>query len=167
MNRNIEIKARLRDRGAVLAALAALAARDDGIETQHDRFWSAPHARLKLRTSSRDGASLLAYRRADASGLRSSDYERVAVAAPEALARLLDAALVPAGVVRKRRHLFHVDNIRVHLDEVESLGQFIELEAVVDAAHPEPLCRERAAALLERFGIVPPDIVAVAYVDLR
>jgi adenylate cyclase, class 2 len=164
--RNVEIKARLGDRARVRAALVALGGRDDGVETQHDRFFAAATGRLKLRVSSRDGAALLAYRRADAAELRASEYDRVPVADPEALARVLSAALAPAGEVRKRRHLWFVDNVRVHLDEVEGLGTFLELEAVVDASHSEAQCDARARELLQLFGVRVEDVVAVAYVDL-
>lgn len=167
MKRNVEIKTRLRDRAAVIAALVAVGARDAGIEVQEDRFWRVEGgARLKLRESSRDGAALLAYRRADAAALRVSAYERVIVADGAALGRALDAVLAPAGAVRKERHLWFVDNVRVHLDRVEGLGEFLELEAMVDDTHSEAACYAAAEALLQRFGIANTDRVAVAYVDL-
>jgi predicted adenylyl cyclase CyaB len=169
VKRNIEIKARMHDRAGVLAALVALGARDAGSEVQEDRFWRvADGARLKLRQSSRDGAALLAYRRADTAQLRVSAYERVPVAGAEvaALVRALDAVLEPAGTVIKERHLWFVDNVRVHLDHVQGLGEFLELEAMVDDAHPEAACHAAALALLRRFRIADADRVAVAYVDL-
>jgi predicted adenylyl cyclase CyaB len=164
--RNVEIKVRLRARARVERALARLPARDAGRESQFDVFYKCPHGRLKLRESSREGAVLIHYERADAPTLRTSDYALVRVADAEALRRLLDVALGRCGEVRKERHLYLVDNVRVHLDEVEGLGSFLELEAVVDAAHPEPDCRARAAALLDSLGVAPGDELAVAYVDL-
>lgn len=164
--RNIEIKARLRDRGRVEVELARLGARDAGRESQHDIFFRSARGRLKLRLSSRDGASLIAYARGDAPVLRASDYELVRVEDGVEMQLVLDTALERCGEVRKERHLYWVDNVRVHLDRVEGLGDFLELEAVVDAAHPEAACRGHAAALLERFGVAPGDRVAVAYVDL-
>lgn len=166
MARNVEIKARLRDRARVEAALQKLDARDLGEESQTDVFWDAPHARLKLRMSSRDGASLIAYSRADDPSLRTSHYDLVAVPDPDALRRALDHALVPAGEVRKQRHLFRIENVRVHLDQVEGLGAFLELEAMVDAQYPEAACARRAGELLAAFGIPSEDHLAVAYIDL-
>jgi len=166
MAQNVEIKARLRDRAHVEDELRALGALDLGEESQTDIFWDAPHARLKLRRSSRDGALLIAYSRPDDPALRTSRYDLVPVADPQALRRALDRALVPAGEVRKRRHLYMLDNVRVHLDAVEDLGAFLELEAIVDAAHPEPECARHAAELLRRFAIPAQDHLAVAYVDL-
>jgi adenylate cyclase class 2 len=164
--RNVEIKVRLRDRARVERELTRLEARDLGVESQVDVFYASRRGRLKLRESSRDGAALILYERSDAPALRHSDYELVRIADANALRQVLDAAIGRTGEVRKRRQLFLLDNVRVHLDQVEQLGDFLELEAVVDATHPEPECRARAAALLERFGIAPGDHLAAAYVDL-
>lgn len=164
--RNVEIKVRLRARAQVEAALARLSARDAGRESQFDVFYNCGSGRLKLRESSRDGAALIHYQRADQAALRASDYALVPVEDADGLRQLLDRALGRSGEVRKERHLYLLDNVRVHLDEVKGLGSFLELEAVVDAAHPEPWCRARAAALLDSLGITPGDELAVAYVDL-
>jgi predicted adenylyl cyclase CyaB len=164
--RNVEIKVRLTDRARVEAELARLGARDAGTESQHDVFYACRHGRLKLRESSRDGAALIHYERRDAAALRASDYELVRLAAATPLRQLLDRALGRCGELRKERHLYLLDNVRVHLDEVEHLGSFLELEAVVDASHPEPACAARAAALLLEFGIAATDHLAGAYVDL-
>ena len=163
---NIEVKARPRDFGRIEVELSRLGARDAGVETQHDVFFRCAAGRLKLRISSRDGATLIAYDRADAAGLRPSTYELAPVAEPELLLRVLDAALGRLGEVRKRRHLFWIDNVRVHLDDVDGLGRFLEIEAIVDAAHPEPACRRAAEALLERLGVTPDECLAVPYLDL-
>jgi predicted adenylyl cyclase CyaB len=164
--RNIEIKVRLRDRPRVEAALVALGARDAGIETQHDIFYRVTAGRLKLRQSSRDGATLIQYDRADTAAVRDSNYRLVTITNPEALCAALDSSLGRCGEVRKNRPLWWIDNVRVHLDDVERLGSFLEVEAIVDAAHPEAACRAHVEALLDRFGIAARDRAAVAYVDL-
>jgi predicted adenylyl cyclase CyaB len=164
--RNVEIKVRLRERARVETQLTRLGARDLGVETQFDVFYASRRGRLKLRESSRDGAALIFYERSDAPALRHSDYDLVRVPDAAALRRLLDASLGRTGELRKQRHLYLLDNVRVHLDEVTHLGSFLELEAVVDATHSEAECAARAAELLGSFGIAPEDRLAVAYVDL-
>ena len=164
--RNVEIKTQLRDRGHVERELERLGARDAGIETQDDVFYRCPSGRLKLRESSRDGAALIHYQRSDEATERISDYEIVRISDPETMRAFLDRALGRSGAVRKQRHLFLLDNVRIHLDRVEQLGDFLELEAIVDAGHTEAQCRQSCAELLERFGIRPEDRLAVAYVDL-
>lgn len=164
--RNIEIKARLRDRRHVEAELERLGARDAGFETQHDLFYRCDRGRLKLRQSSRDGATLIAYAREDTTEVRPSTYVLAPVGDGAALQGALDAALGRLGEVTKNRHLYWIDNVRVHLDRVQDLGEFLELEAVVDATHSESECRRAAGELLRRFGIQDADRLSNAYVDL-
>lgn len=164
--RNIEIKVRLRDRPRVERALRELGGRDAGIETQHDIFYRVASGRLKLRQSSRDGATLIQYERSDAARVRDSNYRLVAIPEPDGLRAALDSALGRLGEVHKQRHLWWIDNVRIHLDAVEGLGAFLELEAIVDAEHPDAACLERVEALLTRFGITAQDRAATAYVDL-
>jgi len=164
--RNIEIKARLHERRRVERELERLGARDEGIETQHDVFFHCHSGRLKLRDSSRSGATLIHYERPDSPTVRPSAYELAAQPEGASLLRVLEGALGKSGEVRKRRHLYLLDNIRVHLDEVEGLGHFLELEAVVDAVHPADDCERAVESLLERFGITKEDLIATAYVDL-
>jgi predicted adenylyl cyclase CyaB len=97
---------------------------------------------------------------------RASDYTLVPVADPEELRAVLDRAIGREGQVRKERHLYRIDNVRIHLDRVEGLGDFLELEAIVDAGHREPDCHRSCELLLDRFGIPPEARLAVAYFDL-
>jgi homotetrameric cytidine deaminase len=129
--RNLELKARDADPAASLAAARALGARDEGVLQQVDTYFAAPRGRLKLREQEPGGAQLIAYERADLAAARASRYRLVAVPEPEALRAALDAALGTTVVVRKRRHLLLIDNVRIHLDVVQGLGAFVELEAVV------------------------------------
>ena len=63
----------------------------------------------------------------------------------------------PVAVVRKRREVLLLENVRIHLDEVDRLGTFLELEAVVDAAHDDAACRRQVAALLDALGLSGPN----------
>jgi predicted adenylyl cyclase CyaB len=106
------------------------------------------------------------YERADASDARPSDYRLVPVGDPPGLKAALAAALGVKTVVRKRRELLLHHNVRIHLDEVESLGAFIELEAVLGPDADEPLSRSRLAALLAALQISAADLVPNSYSDL-
>ena len=166
MPRNVEIKARIRDRAALDRAVAAIADGPAERLEQQDTFFDCPTGRLKLRRFADGSGELISYRRADADGPRESRFAKVPAPDPAALAELLADALGTAGVVRKRRDLYWHGQTRIHLDEVEGLGQFVELEVVLDdgqtAAEGEAIARE----LMTRLGIGEEDLVAVAYVDL-
>jgi predicted adenylyl cyclase CyaB len=166
MPRNVEIKARLRDPAALRRAVAAIADGPPTVLVQHDTFFDVPRGRLKLRELGDGTAELISYLRDDVGGPRASRYLKAAVSDPAALAAVLGDALGPGGVVRKRRTLYRRGATRIHLDEVEDLGSFLELE--VELAQDESAADgERAAReLMAELGIAEQDLVAVAYVDL-
>ena len=69
-------------------------------------------------------------------------------------------------IVKKVRELFLVGRIRIHLDSVEWLGDFVELEVMLkDGEDPETGLSE-ANGLMEKLGIDEVDLIAGAYADL-
>ena len=120
----------------------------------------------KLREFADGGGELIAYRRSDTTGPKCSHYRVVPVADPRALDDAL--GLVPGrrGVVRKRRELFLAGQTRIHLDEVDGLGAFIELEVVLEEGQPESRGGEIARGVLEALGVSDRQLVADAYIDL-
>jgi homotetrameric cytidine deaminase len=128
--RNLEIKARDADPARSLELALALGAEDRGEIAQRDTYFAGARGRLKLREQTPGEAELIEYRRPDEEGPRESSYRVVPVADPDALKAALDAALGTLVVVEKRRRLLLAGSVRIHLDEVEGLGSFVELEAV-------------------------------------
>jgi predicted adenylyl cyclase CyaB len=165
--RNYEIKTRPRDWDRVEEGLATLGARRAGILVQHDVFYRTHAGRLKLRLTPDGRGELIHYRRRDTARIRRSEYALVQVKDGIAMTALLDSALGRCGEVRKTRRLYRLDNVRIHLDEVEGLGRFLEVEAIVDGKHSERDCRTAATRVLAQCGIAVRDRLAVAYVDMR
>ncbi|HEX6389128.1 MAG TPA: cytidine deaminase [Solirubrobacteraceae bacterium] len=162
--RNVEFKARDADPASTLAAALAAGAADSGTLHQVDTYFSVPNGRLKLREQEPGGAWLIPYTRADAAEARVSTYSLVEVADASSLKAALADALGIDVVVAKRRRLLLLDNVRIHLDEVEGLGSFVELEAVVgDDVEAEHV---RVASLREALGIPEDAIVAEGYAQL-
>ena len=165
LRRNIELKCRCADLGEVRQRARELGATDAGVLEQDDVFFDAPLGRLKLRDCGDGRAELISYRRPDTAGARGSDFFAYPVADPAALRATLAHALRTGGAVRKRRHLFLYRHTRIHLDEVEGLGQFVELETVMSGqseGEAEAELRHVAAAL----SLKPEDAVAQPYVEL-
>ncbi len=127
--RNLEIKARDADPRRSLELALELGAEDRGEIAQRDTYFGQASGRLKLREQHPGDAELIHYRRPDETGPRVSDYRLVAVGEAEALREALDAALGTLVVVEKSRRLLIWEGVRIHLDEVEGLGSFLELEA--------------------------------------
>jgi adenylate cyclase, class 2 len=164
MPRNIEVKVRLPDPARARAAALAAGADDAGVETQVDRYYELDGGRrVKLRTRAGRPAELIRYDRPETAGVRTSEYEVTPVCED-------GACIVPAGppvaIVRKRRELLLLDNVRIHLDAVDGLGSFLELEAVVDERHDDAACRAQVDALLARLGLAEAVPIQASYGEL-
>jgi len=164
MPRNIEVKVRLPDPARARAAALAAGADDAGVETQVDRYYELDGGRrVKLRTRAGRPAELIRYDRPETAGVRASEYEVTPV-------REDGTCVVPAGppvaIVRKRRELLLLDNVRIHLDAVDGLGSFLELEAVVDERHDDAACRAQVDALLARLGLAEAVPIRASYGEL-
>ena len=165
MARNIEIKARLADPQGVHRRAAQLATAGPLVLEQDDSFFESREGRLKLRCAP-EGAELIAYRRADESGPKLSEYWRSPVPEPDSMRELLAQSLGLTGRVQKRRVLFMAGRTRIHLDEVLGLGHFMELEVVLAEGEASEAGEAEADALMQALRIPPEARVRTAYVDL-
>lgn len=166
MPSNVEIKAVLKNRLAVEAAAVRLS--DAAPETirQEDVFFGCERGRLKLRIFAPDRGELILYERAGAADARVSHYLIARTPDPQTLKEILAATLGVIGVVRKTRVLYRIGQTRVHIDDVEALGKFLELEVVLRQGQTELEGKNIAAALLAELGIAKQELLAEAYVDL-
>lgn len=165
MRRNLELKARDRDPSRSLDACRALGAEDKGTLTQRDTYFEVPRGRLKLREEP-EAATLIAYERPDLAGNKESRYRLVEVPEPAELRAALASVLGITIVVDKSRRLFLHEGVRIHLDRVKDLGDFIEFEGVAadddDPARFTSLLDDLRAA----FGIREEDLLRESYSDL-
>jgi predicted adenylyl cyclase CyaB len=166
MRRNVEIKAVLPNRDAVLAVLKGTS--DTGPETivQHDFFFRSNPGRLKLRIFDPERGELIRYEREDVAGPRRSQYQIARTSDPEVLLDILTRTLGRTGEVRKTRILYQIGQARVHIDQVEGLGDFLELEVVLRPEQTEAEGKRLAESLVRELGIEKPQLLAEAYVDL-
>ena len=164
---NIEIKARCADLAAARAIARRVASEHVGLDRQVDTYFLTRSGRLKLRESSLSGGQLIPYLRPDRPGPKRSDYQVVPVPDPPVLKRILSEILGVHRVVEKRREIFLCENVRIHLDRVEGLGDFLELEAVTDGTPAaEAAARRVVDQLMRELGVGEDDLVAVSYEGL-
>jgi adenylate cyclase class 2 len=164
--RNIELKARDADPARSLATCRELGAEDRGELWQRDTYFAVPHGGLKLREQRPGRPHLIQFQRADQAQERESRYRIIEVDDANTLVAALDAALGVRGVVEKRRRLFLWRDVRIHLDTVERLGAFLELEAVAPPDSDLTLEHERVRSLREALGITDDRLVPVGYAAL-
>lgn len=163
---NVEIKARCAKLDAMARAVAAAGAVLEAKFEQVDTYYRVENGRLKLRRQDGIGDALIYYRRPDDASPKVSCYDLVPIAPDQPLAFILEQALGIKTVVRKRRQLWRLDNIRIHLDDVEGLGTFIEFEVQVLPGRNIAGCRAQADALLKKLGVQPAELLAGSYSDL-
>ncbi|HYP30314.1 MAG TPA: class IV adenylate cyclase [Burkholderiaceae bacterium] len=166
MARNIEIKARVADMDALRARAAALADSGPVEIPQDDTFFCCSSGRLKLRVYADGRGELIAYSRADDGGPKVSDYLLSPTASPDSLREALARSNGVEGRVVKHRTLFLVGRTRVHLDRVQGLGDFMELEVVLAEGDSVEGGVIEAHELMARLGIPRDALVEGAYHDL-
>ncbi|KAM9203528.1 adenylate cyclase CyaB-like [Mergus octosetaceus] len=166
MRRNVELKARLRRAAAAARGAAERSGAAGTALQQEDTFFRVPAGRLKLRRYPDGRGELIFYERPDTAGPKLSQFSITPTDDPDGLEAVLARALGVLGVVRKQRLLYMVGQTRVHLDSVEGLGDFLELEVVLSeeqsVEHGERVARE----LMAELGVQDEDLVTGAYLDL-
>jgi predicted adenylyl cyclase CyaB len=161
---NFEFKARLHNEQQVRAALKALDARFVGTDHQVDTYFQVPRGRLKVREG-RIENSLIFYRRSNVRRARRAEVEMMLLPPRNPLRAILTRALGILAVVDKRREIYFVKNVKIHLDRVRQLGKFLEVEAISHKGDVKKI-RGQARRFQKLFGITTNDIVAESYSDL-
>jgi len=166
MATNVEIKARVRDVERFRALVEEISDTRETVIKQEDVFLRSPRGRLKLRFLSPSVGQLIYYERADAAGPRPSDYLLFETSRPDSLLEVLGGALGIRGRVRKTRSLYTAGATRIHLDEVEGLGTFAEIEVVLEPHQSAEDGVSIANRVMKKIGIQEKDLVTTAYIDL-
>lgn len=134
--------------------------------SQEDTFFNSPDGRLKLRVLQAGPAQLIHYVRPDRQGPKRSNYHVFETNDPENLKAVLSRAFGIRGVIRKERLLYIVGQTRVHLDRVEGLGHFVELEVVLGSGQSDEEGQAIARDLMARLDIHEEDLLERAYIDM-
>jgi len=161
---NYEFKARIKDEQRVRDALKTLNARSIGTDHQVDTYFRVPAGRLKVREGRIENA-LIFYRRSNARRARQSAVEMMLLPRRNSLRVILARVLATLAVVDKRREIYFVKNVKIHLDRVRQLGKFLEVEAISRTGDVKKI-RSQARHFQQLFGITAKDIVADSYSDL-
>jgi predicted adenylyl cyclase CyaB len=167
MARNIEIKARIASVEALIPHVAAIAEAGAVEITQDDTFFGCERGRLKLRVFSPRSGELIFYQRGDSAGPKESSYWRALTSEPESLRECLRRAYGETGHVAKTRTLFMIGRTRVHLDRVVGLGDFLELEVVLEEGEPSEAGVREAERIMSKLGIATAQLIQGAYLDLK
>jgi predicted adenylyl cyclase CyaB len=163
---NIEIKARVHDFSTLRQKAEQLSDIPCQVITQEDTFFNCPDGRIKLRELTPQHAQLVYYQRPDVTGPKHSEYHIFETDNPSELKDILQRAYGVCGVVSKVRYLYLVGQTRLHLDVVQGLGEFMELEVVLKPGQSDAEGQAIARDLMQQLDIREQDLVESAYMDL-
>ncbi len=166
MAKNIEIKARASNPTRQFMLAEQISDRPTEIIHQEDVFFNVSDGRLKLRVLSEDWGILIFYRRSDQKGPKTSEYFLSETQNPRSLITVLERAYGIRNQVIKTRTLHMAGRTRIHSDKVESLGDFLELEVVLNDHESEADGEVEARLLMQQLEISQEDLIECAYVDL-
>ncbi|KAK7477186.1 hypothetical protein BaRGS_00031571 [Batillaria attramentaria] len=166
MPTNVEIKARVTDIANLRKRAAQLSGTDGQTLEQEDTFFNCHNGRLKLRVEKGNPSELIFYSRPDQQGPKVSDFSKAGIDQPENLKVVLSQALGVRGMVKKTRYLYMVGQTRVHVDQVDGLGDFMELEVNLKEGQSAEEGQVIARDLMQKLGVKDEDLLTCAYMDL-
>lgn len=163
---NVEIKAICNDLSFVRDYLIAHNAIFKGTDEQMDTYFNVNEGRLKLREGNIEN-NLIFYIRNNQAGPKSSHFQLVKLEDAKGLKEVLERSCGIKMIVRKRREIYYIDNVKFHLDDVPGLGSFIEIEAGnILANKTEVELLDQCNFYLKEFGTKEEDLIAESYSDM-
>lgn len=161
---NIEFKAELRDLQLAYTLARRLGARHVGQLWQIDTYYRLVDGRLKKRETEGSPVEYIFYQRENEAQVRQSTF--TIYTENEARARFGRLEWHPWIVVRKTRDVFMLGHVRIHLDQVDRLGTFIEFEALVSDQNDQAKCHAALQKLRREFAPVVGEMLSLSYSDL-
>lgn len=163
---NVEIKARCTNPAFIRNYLLTNNADYRGTDEQTDTYFHVPHGRLKLREGNIEN-NLIYYERSNQAGPKDSHFQLVKINDAAGLKEVLAKANGIKTVVKKKREIYYIGNVKFHIDEVPGLGSFVEIEAgniVADLSKDQ--LKEQCDYYLAAFNIKTEDLIKVSYSDM-
>ncbi len=163
---NVEIKAKCTDAAFIRNYLLKAGADFKGVDEQTDTYFNVANGRLKLREGNIEN-NLIFYERSNQSGPKSSHFQLVKIEDANGLKEVLTKSNGIKVVVKKRREIYYIKNVKFHIDEVPGLGSFVEIEAgniLADLSSDQ--LKEQCSFYISQFGIKKEDMIESSYSDL-
>lgn len=163
---NVEIKARCADPEKAEFVLMQEQAVFIGLDHQVDTYFNIPEGRMKLREGNIEH-SLIFYKRENQEGPKTSEVNLYQPPRDPALKSLLENSMGVLVVVDKHRKIFFIDNVKFHIDQVEKLGSFIEIEAIdTDGSIGMEKLQKQCKQFMQLLNIKTEELIAVSYSDM-
>jgi len=163
---NIEIKARSNSHDQIREYLKSKNADFKGVDHQIDTYFAVPSGRLKLRRGNVEN-SLIFYNRDNQSGPKQSDVSFSRVDADSNIKEVLSMAFGVLVEVDKKREIYFIDNVKIHIDTVEGLGTFMEIEAIdYDGTIGTDKLQKQCDFYMKELRVQEKDLLTSSYSDM-
>lgn len=163
---NIEIKAYCPRPEDIHLLLKNLKARFVGIDHQIDTYFKVSSGRLKLREGKIEN-HLIHYERSNQAGPKKSEVLLFKSDPGSSLKDILIKAVGTLVIVDKKRSIYFIDNVKFHLDEVQGLGSFVEIEAIdTEGTFSESELTKQCEHYIDMFKIPEKDLIQISYSDM-
>jgi predicted adenylyl cyclase CyaB len=161
---NVECKCSLNDPKLARLAARKVGALRVGEVEQFDTFYKLAEGRLMRRETPGERVTYIHYHRIDRSIPKLSHYliynER------QAKTRFGTASLVPWVTVAKTREIWLYRNAHIHIDEVRSLGTYLEIEALVTPTNHVGHAHRLIGEIRKKLGPALGELISTSYADL-
>ncbi len=163
---NVEIKSRVPSIIKIREILISQKAKPYGVDHQIDTYFEVPQGRLKVRQGNVEN-SLIYYERSDKAEARESDILLEKLDKSSNIKSILHKVLEPKIIIDKKREIFFIENVKFHIDDVEGLGRFIEIEAISeDSQFTKEYLEQQVIEYSELFNLKKKDFLNLSYSDL-
>ena len=167
MKKNLELKVELEDFSDILQNIASLGVKEAGILYQVDKYFLIGKKRLKLRNMNGE-FQLIYYSRPNTQESKLSQYYVFGFTNKQGVVieKILNVFFAVKAVVSKKRTLYLYKHTRIHLDKVENLGNFLELETVFNRKDPQYDFYHEHNAVIDTLGLPRYKKIKSSYSDL-
>lgn len=162
---NFEWKARRTDIDSLEKKLLTLSPKFIGEDHQVDTYFLVEKGRLKLREGTIEN-SLIYYERKNVADSKQSNVLLYQFQTDPSLKEILIKTHGIKVIVDKKRKIYFIGNVKFHFDVVESLGTFVEVEAINFDGIPIERLKEQCNYYTDFFGIKNSDFESQSYSDL-
>jgi adenylate cyclase, class 2 len=166
---NFEIKAKCTNISLARNILISHNAEFKGIDYQKDTYLNVSKGRLKIREGLVENC-IVYYERPDDLKPKKCSYDILQFSPGdieiESLKKILVSALGIKITVEKKREIYFIGNIKFHLDTIEGIGDFLEIEAIGENDTEEKILSEQCGRYLEELGVKDEDLIGVSYSDM-
>lgn len=163
---NIELKAKTNNQDKLRQLLRDKNADFKGTDHQIDTYFKVNFGRLKLREGNIEN-HLIHYQRDNQAGPKASHVTLFSTQPNSSLKQILTQSLGILAVVDKTREIYFIDNVKFHLDQVQDLGTFVEIEAIdTFGTIGQKKLLEQCQYYQRLFGLSDTDLISCSYSDL-